>query len=58
MHTLTTSTASIWLRHRFFFNNLYVDYTNLKLIVTLNPAIVQFSIGAHPESPLIVKCEM
>lgn len=36
-------------------NYLYIDYTNLKLILIVYPAIVQFTIGAHPGSLLIGK---
>lgn len=38
-------------------NNLYVNYTYLKLILILYSAIVQFTFGAHPENPLTGKCE-
>lgn len=38
-------------------NNLYVDYTNFKLILILHSATVQFTIGAHPESLLTEKCK-
>lgn len=38
-------------------NDIYVDYTNVKLISIVYPAIVQFTIGAHPGSPLIGKGE-
>ena len=56
MHTLTPSAASIWLR-QILLNYLYVDYTDLKLILILYQAVVQFTIGAHPGSPLVGKCE-
>lgn len=38
-------------------NNLYVNYTNLKLGLILHSAIVQFTLEAHPENPLTGKCE-
>ena len=38
-------------------NNLYVNYTNVKLILILYSAKVQFTLRAHPESPLTGKCE-
>lgn len=40
-----------------FLNNLYVDYTNFKLVLILHSATVQFTIGAHPESLLTGKMQ-
>lgn len=56
MHTLTPSTASM-SETQILLNNLYVDYTNFKLILILHSATVQFTIGAYPQSLLIGKCK-